>query len=525
MSLSVKENRVVAVNRVGENTLQTVLQGKVELPSTAAPVGRIVWVKGKPVVASFATDQDRVYVQGAIDLTMVYVPETLEDEPAGLERVEWPSALPFDTHVEVIGAEPEMNSEVEMTILACEWDLGAGQYSLDVDLIMAVTAKVDQVQNYTVISDVNIAQPIKLTTDGVVLNPLGKALRLPVDKEITGMLEFVEEENAVQTILDLNSSIQIEAVNFSEGKVEIEGHANLEFLYELDDLTVKHHSFKEVLPFELVFEKAQINSQMSLEEHLQSSVEGFVVNEGRNLRVELALSGELHLTSPQPTQVLTHIAAPGDMVEVRTELLAVDSFVNRKEQQGVARGLIELGPDLPPIREILASGATCHLTDYEVDEDKLVVEGVLDVEIFYLAHSEEDTKPLFRGHFAEIIPFEQTMAVPGLELGMQPRISLEVLAVKPDLINRETLEVAITLSYTVDVMEYLEVEVAVEAVEVEPVPEDPPTLTYVFVQKGDSLWKLSRRYHTTEEAILEANPSLQEAPDTLKPGDHIYIPR
>ena len=43
---------------------------------------------------SFTVDQDRV-VQGAVDLAMVYVPETLGDEPAGLSRVEWPSALPL----------------------------------------------------------------------------------------------------------------------------------------------------------------------------------------------------------------------------------------------------------------------------------------------------------------------------------------------------------------------------------------------------------------------------------------------
>ncbi|HBG01875.1 MAG TPA: hypothetical protein DDW87_09935, partial [Firmicutes bacterium] len=73
---------------------------------------------------------------------------------------------------------------------------------------------------------------------------------------------------------------------------------------------------------------------------------------------------------------------------------------------------------------------------YEVENDKLVVEGVLDVELLYLAHSEEDTKPLFRGSFPEVIPFEQTLAIPGLELGMQPRIAAEVVAVKPDLINR-----------------------------------------------------------------------------------------
>lgn len=62
----------------------------------------------------------------------------------------------------------------------------------------------------------------------------------------------------------------------------------------------------------------------------------------------------------------------------------------------------------------------------------------------------------------------QTLAVPGLELGMQPRIELEVVAARPDLINRETLEAAVTLRYRVEVLEYLEVEAVVEAVDVEP---------------------------------------------------------
>src|SRR5690554_1929656 len=210
MSLSVKENRLVAVNRVGENSLQTVLQGRVELPGTAAPAERIVWVKGAPRLESFTTDQDRVYVQGAIDLSMVYVPETLEDEPAGLKRVEWPGALPFDTHVEVIEAEPEMMAEIEMKTLACEWDLSGGQYSLDVDLIVAVTARVQQLREYVAISDVNIAQGIKLTTDGAVLHPMPAALKFEVDKEITGILEFSGEGIApVTAVLDMGATVEL----------------------------------------------------------------------------------------------------------------------------------------------------------------------------------------------------------------------------------------------------------------------------------------------------------------------------
>ncbi|HBG01876.1 MAG TPA: hypothetical protein DDW87_09940 [Firmicutes bacterium] len=93
------------------------------------------------------------------------------------------------------------------------------------------------------------------------------------------------------------------------------------------------------------------------------------------------------------------------------------------------------------------------------------------------------------------------------------------------MINRETLETAVTLRFAVDVVEYLEVEVVVEAVQVEPKEDNPPTLTYVFVQEGDTVWKLSRQYHTTETAILGANPSLQDGTLVLRTGDCVYIPR
>ncbi len=525
MSLSVKENRLVAVNRLGENTLQTVLQGKMELPSTAAPVGRVVWVKGTPVLKSFTTDQDRVYVQGVIDLMMVYVPETLEGEPAGLRRVEWPGALPFDHYVELIGAEPGMRAEVESSILVCEWDLRSGQYSLDVDLIVATAVRVDHVQQFSAICDVNIGKPIKLSTDGLILNPLTPPVEFEVQKDLTGILELPEETPPIQTILDVYPQLQIKERELSQGKLVLKGTTALSVLYEAEDYSVHEQLFSHVLPLELTFDKPEISSEMVVQERLEATCQTFVVNEGRDIRVELQVEGTISLRLRQPARVLTEIATPGNQVQVRKEVIGIDSFVTEKEQQWVVRGLLEIGQQLPPIRELLRSGAVAHLIDYEVDEDKIILEGVVDVELFYLAHSEEDTKPLYRGQFPEVIPFKQTLVLSGLESGMQPQIKLTVGQVQPDLINRETVEVALMIQATVSVVEYLEVEVVVEAVEVEAPPEDPPTLTYVFVQSGDTIWKLARQYHTTDEAILQRNPSLQNNPDLLKPGDRVYIPR
>jgi len=40
MSLRVREDCLIAENQLGENTLQAVFQGVVELPSLAAPIAR-----------------------------------------------------------------------------------------------------------------------------------------------------------------------------------------------------------------------------------------------------------------------------------------------------------------------------------------------------------------------------------------------------------------------------------------------------------------------------------------------------
>ncbi|HBG01874.1 MAG TPA: hypothetical protein DDW87_09930, partial [Firmicutes bacterium] len=230
-----------------------------------------------------------------------------------------------------------MISEVNMAILACEWDLSSGQYSLDVDLILAVSVQVEQVQTIKAISDANIGQSVKLSTDGVVLNTLPPAVKLKIDKEITGILEFAQEGAApVQTVLDITTDVKLNETELTKGKLVTRGAATLEVLYEDEELAVKVQSFVQALPFELVFEGPEIQGGMALQPRLKAQSEGYVVNDGKSVRVELKLAGAILLRDHQPLQILTEITAPGNQVEVRKELVAVDSFVNRKEQQATA---------------------------------------------------------------------------------------------------------------------------------------------------------------------------------------------
>jgi len=213
-------------------------------------------------------------------------------------------------------------------------------------------------------------------------------------------------------------------------------------------------------------------------------------------------------------------------IETRKETIYANNLVNEKVQQGTVQGVIELGDAAPPIRELIRATARPQVNDYRIDEDKITIDGTLDVELIYLAYTDEELKPLHAAVFPAAIPMQQTIIVGGAQPGMKVHFNTQVKDIKTDLINRETIEVFITLRTEVQVLEEVRTDVVVEAIEMTAADPDPPSITYVFVQEKDTLWKLARQYHTDESAILEANSWLQTEPDQqVRPGDKICIPR
>jgi LysM repeat protein len=91
-------------------------------------------------------------------------------------------------------------------------------------------------------------------------------------------------------------------------------------------------------------------------------------------------------------------------------------------------------------------------------------------------------------------------------------------------LNR-TIEFTAVLRKFVKVTEFKQIEIVTDLIVISPAVEDecPPSYVVYVVRKGDTLWHIARRYRTTVEAILEANPNID--PNNLQIGDKICIPK
>jgi len=56
-------------------------------------------------------------------------------------------------------------------------------------------------------------------------------------------------------------------------------------------------------------------------------------------------------------------------------------------------------------------------------------------------------------------------------------------------------------------------------------PITPPAHFNYTVQSGDTLWEIAKKYRTTVDNILRANPNLEENGNLINIGQQIMIPK
>ena len=526
MSLKVREKVLKVESLLGENVGQSVVQGYLELPASVEDIGRVIWLDAVPVIKDYGATEDRVVAEGHLRINLVYAAEA-EDFEQRLYEVTWEDPVSFNHFVEIIGAQAGMKCSCDVSVLNVEWDLRPDRRTIDIEVLLTMLARVYQEQEYTVVESASIKPPKKLVLEDVPVHNNLEVACFPVREDINGNLAVLEDEERFETILKLKATPVVTDSRPSQGSLRLKGYCDVEAIVATANAEVKKVRWEQVLPYEISVEDQRICDDFQVLKDFTLNLTGRIQAEGKELRLYGDLIGKITLVEKQESRMVLGLSGVnGVEIDSRRELVRFDNFVNEKSQQSSAQGVIELSENYPPIREIIDVNAVAHIIDYRIDEDKIFIDGNLDLSVIYLAHTEYENRPLYCAVFRNAIPIQQVIAVGGVLPGMRAEIDLEVLECYPDLINRETIEFEVTYRINTKVFQPLEEEVVVEAIELEEQDPDPPSITYVVVQEGDTLWKLAKKYNTTEEAILIANSWLREKEDfKLSEGEKVCIPR
>ena len=160
------------------------------------------------------------------------------------------------------------------------------------------------------------------------------------------------------------------------------------------------------------------------------------------------------------------------------------------------------------------------LSEADTMADGITAEGVFLVELLY--HCADDSRPvavLRRG-----IPFTQTMELKGVQAGDEADVSLRLEDVDFQMLSETEGELRATLTME-GAAQRQEKAGLVTDIRWEEEKECKPMAGAVIytVQKGDSLWKIAKKYRTTVEDIVAVNEI--ENAVLIFPGQKLLIIR
>ena len=198
------------------------------------------------------------------------------------------------------------------------------------------------------------------------------------------------------------------------------------------------------------------------------------------------------------------------------KLLKVDEVVADVLETTTVDAEVELPMKAEKIFRIMAEITN---VETEIVNGRVIVRAVLHKQLFFV-----DKGGLLR-HVREDVPFQVVANVPGAEPGMNVQARLRVMGdIDFELVNGRMVQQTAVIEAFLKVTRTVQLEVVVDVIFKDaPVPPKPPKGRFVIVKKGDSLFKIAQREGVTLDALIAANPQIQD-PNLIFPGQKVFIP-
>jgi ribosome biogenesis SPOUT family RNA methylase Rps3 len=400
---------------IGENTRQLLVEQNVTLTIPAIKVRNI-----NAKVVDITTDviADKVVIQGVLHKQIFFV---AEDNIVHHQAED----IPFSTFVDVPGAEPGMNVQIDTVIETVIFSLLTSRI-VHQKVVIEFFVKVTETRQLNVIS--------------------GSGPLVRVDQ--------VVGENTKQQLFENFIALSIPAIKVDDITVSIR------------DVTT-HVIQDKVIIQGVIHKQIFFVSNDNIEFHQAEDIEfsTFVDIPGATPGMDVVVTPTVefvHFELRSPTTVLQKVvveffAKVTESVQINLllgpgALLKLETVVGENTNQILVENLFTLPITTVKIREIIAQ--IQNLTT-EVINDKVIIQGILHKQIFFIGTDN------LEHHQAEDIPFSTFVDIIGTTPGMNVRVDARIETILFELVDSTTLRQKVVIEFFVKVTETQQLSVQI----------------------------------------------------------------
>lgn len=480
---------------------QITLDEDFNVPDIRPDVEMIIQSKERVVLENTRTENGRVFVDGFMEVGILYMDDTPERQ---IHRLD--TKMTFAESFSMDGIESGENVRIRYETEDLNVSL-INSRKLAIRGLLSFFATVDEIY------DMSAAVETQSTIQTCERRKKLELMQLEVqNKDIVRLKEEVpiaSNKPNIGEILWENVQLRSYRLKLLDGKLGIQGKLFVFVLYRAEDEGGTIQWMEYTIPFEGEVMCSACSTELvpdievtlaQVELQAKEDTDGEI----RLLHLEGVLELELRLYGTEEVEILEDVFSPEKELETVTSEEIYESLVMRNESKCKASGKIRIQAAKPRILQICNCNGSIKIDKTEITQDGIRIEGAIPVSILYISSDDSMPFAIMEG----IVPFSHLAEIPGLDQQCRFTLNTNLEQLSAAMADSEEIEVkavvglnlfAVRARKQTCIHEIHEQDYDMKKLEA------IPGITGYIVQEEDSLWNIAKEYCLLPEQIMEMN--------------------
>lgn len=506
------KNKIKIDQLVGRERIESLVEGEITLPDHKPKIDKLISLDGEVEITNQLLKEDTLIVTGVVKFRTLYTTE--EDEDQNIHALQ--SKTDFREEI-ILESSYDARAVVQAEIEHIEYTKLTDK-KVGVKTVIDIQAKLQKEGTIEIIKDIEGGESIQTHKKSIKYNELVASNK--TKNLVKDTFEIAEGRGDVLDILRIDADTKVSESRVVDGKVIVAGSVNCFIMYYSDDEDQTLSYISESIPFTHFVELSGAQKDMDYNLDIKVTdvnydVRGDINGNLRIIDLETSVTIDAKVFAQSQQEIVIDAYSTERIFQVKSEDIKLSQTLAKHSLEEKLNGTIKVSGG--EITKLCSVKSRPIMTDLRTLEEKVIVEGVVDLDIVYIG--ENQSLQISKSE----IPFKLNVE---LEDSKDIDIDIEVQNIIENIsyekLNDSEIEVSIDLISNITVNAIKNIKMVVEATQKEEFinKNNRSSITIYLVQKGDTVWDIAKRYSTTVEDIKVTN-DIEE--DNLKVGDKIII--
>ena len=512
--MDIKTVEIAADRAVGSEKTQLIAECELVADSKPA-IDKVLKASAKILIDKKEVMEDKINFKGRMLAEALYISQkdkkihSLSGESNINDFVDIKGAkdgMLCDISVNISNVDHNMINDRKITVSAMA-DANARLYEkTNIDAVALIEDLPEQQQKFcTINTDVTVAEVNEnFSINEEVVLPLSKP---PIDE-----------------VLSIDANIVNPEYIPREDSVDVKGSVAVTLLYNTAEA-----SLPEIYEFDLPMsgniaaegtrEDMSVDGSFNIDS-IEFDVDNDESGENRNIDITIKINTDFKVKKHEQNSVLEDAYSINNDINTDIVRICCDYVVCKNKSQYPVKETVTLDADVPDMLQIFNTGGTPYIDEIKIEDNRVVIDGIINTDIMYVTGNDES--PIYS--YNSIIPFSQTIDARGADSDMTADVNAEIAHIGFNMLSDREVEVRCALNTNTVVTKQVCYDIPISA-DICPIDDETianmPSIVIYRVKKGDTLWKLAKRFNSTVDDIAKINKI--ENPDLIYPNQKLVI--